>query len=59
MRSGSVGVGRRTVREEQMPKYIMDTVSLRMKSIILHNEYANEAWVLGGEALGLIPSAHT
>lgn len=48
MRSGSVGVGLRTVREEPMPKYIIDTVSLRMKSVVLHNEYANEAWVLGG-----------
>lgn len=48
MRSGSVGVERRTVREEQMPKNVMDTVSLRMKSIILYNEYANEAWLLGG-----------
>lgn len=27
---------------------VMDTVSLRMKSIILYSEYANEAWVLGG-----------
>lgn len=38
----------RTVREEHIPKYIMDTVSLRMKSIILYNEYANEGWILGG-----------
>lgn len=28
--------------------YVMDTVSLRMKSITLYNEYANEGWILGG-----------